>query len=370
MREQDRWAETAILYEDRALTYEQLYAQARACGSLWKELGLAPGDRVAILAHDCPEWVIAFLGAAAVGAVAVPLSTMLTTDELSYVLDHSGARALVVTPEQLEKLESIRGTLHELGPVLVACGKGGAGELDFQDALAAHDECDIIPAPDDALAFILYTSGSTGRPKGAMHTHGNLPYTLYTCCRNALKIEPWDRVFSSSKLFFAYGLGNSLTFPLGSGATTILCRERPIPPVVSEILRRFRPTIFFGVPAVYRALLAHARDGNEIETASIKFCVSAGEKLPEGIFHEWKERFGLDILDGIGSTEMLQMFISNTLDWIKPGSSGRVIAGYEARIVDQSGQEIYGRGHWQPDDSRRKLNARLLARRGEDGRRV
>jgi benzoate-CoA ligase family protein len=177
-----------------------------------------------------------------------------------------------------------------------------------------------------------------------MHLHRNLPYTVETYCKRVLQVAPDDRLFSSSRLFFAYGLGNSLSFPLGSGATAILSNERPTPSVIAEVFERHRPTIFFGVPAVFRALLEYVAQGNQLQTSSIKFCVSAGEKLPEKIFHEWKSLTGLDILDGIGSTEMLQMFISNTKDSVVPGSSGRIVPGYEAKLVNQGGEEIKGAG--------------------------
>jgi acyl-coenzyme A synthetase/AMP-(fatty) acid ligase len=151
-------------------------------------------------------------------------------------------------------------------------------------------------------------------------------------------------LFSSSRLFFAYGLGNSLSFPLSSAATTILCKEKPTPPLIAEIFKRHRPTIFFSVPAVFRALIEYAAENSTLETASIKFCVSAGEKLPEKVFSEWKKRTGLDILDGIGSTEMLQMFISNSREQLRPGSSGQVVPGYQAKLLDQQHQEIAGAG--------------------------
>jgi len=243
----------------------------------------------------------------------------------------------------MEKLQSIRSSLHQLGHVLLIDGEAEQ-MLSFNDVLAAATEGEIEQVADDALAFILYTSGSTGQPKGAMHLHRNLPYTVETCCKRVLQVAPEDRLFSSSRLFFAYGLGNSLSFPLGSGATAILSSERPTPPVIAEVFRQHRPTIFFGVPAVFRALIEYVSQGHALETSSIKFCVSAGEKLPEKIFYEWKSLTGLNILDGIGSTEMLQMFISNTKEQVVPGSSGRIVPGYEAKLVNQEGQEIKGAG--------------------------
>ncbi|MGB9177634.1 MAG: benzoate-CoA ligase family protein [Pyrinomonadaceae bacterium] len=339
----NRWSETAILCGDEQTTYKQLFRRVKKFGRLLETLGVGRGERVAIAACDCPEFIISFLGAAAVGAVAVPVSTMMTANELSYVLKHCGAKVLILTSDQIEKVQSIRSDLDTLENILLVNGEA-EGILSFDEMLARVEEAEILDVSDDTLAFILYTSGSTGQPKGATHIHRNLPFTVETFCKQVLRVEPSDRLFSSSRLFFAYGLGNSLSFPLASGATTILCKERPTPQVIAEVFQQNRPTIFFAVPAAYRALIEFISKGNALETDSIRFCVSAGEKLPEGIFYEWKTWTGLDILDGIGSTEMLQMFISNSKDRIVPGSSGQVVPGYEAKLLDQQGQEIEGAG--------------------------
>jgi benzoate-CoA ligase family protein len=338
-----RWSRHAILCEDRRLTYLELYARVKRFGGVLKSLGVGRGERVAIVAADCPEFVVAFLGTVAAGFVAVPASTMMSPQELEYVLGHSGARAAIVTSEQLDKLRSVRSNLPLLENVLCIDGEDESA-LSFDDALVRAEEAEVEPLGDDTLAFILYTSGSTGRPKGVMHTHRNLPYTVETYCKQVLKLTHEDRLFSSSRLFFAYGLGNSLSFPLSTGATSILCKERPTPTVINSVFHQHRPTVFFGVPAVFRALIEHAAQGNELKTDSINFCVSAGEKLPERILGEWRELTGLRILDGIGSTEMLQMFISNRRELLRAGSSGREVPGYEAKIVDSEGREVAGEG--------------------------
>ena len=348
-RELNRWTEAAILCEDRRLTYAQLLRAVRKCGGALRTLGVARGKRVAVVAADGPEFVASFLGAAAVGAVAVPLSTMLPPDELEYVLNHCGAKAAVVTPEQLDKLRSVRKSLPQLETVLVVGGEPNSdgadeGVLSFDEVVEGAGEAEVEDVSDDATAFILYTSGSTGRPKGAVHIHRNLPYTVETYCKQVLGVRPEDRLFSSSRLFFAYGLGNSLSFPLSTGAASVLCRERPTPPVVAGVFEKHQPTIFFGVPAVFSALIEYASQGSALETRSLKFCVSAGEKLPERIFREWKELTGLDILDGIGSTEMLHMFFSNRRDHVRPGSSGLEVPGYGAKLQDHTGREIEGAG--------------------------
>jgi benzoate-CoA ligase family protein len=344
-----RTSQTAIICEEQHVTYERLLAAVRKFGGALKSLGISAGERVAIISADCPEFVEAFLGTVAVRSVAVPASTSATPAELEHVLGHCGARAAVITPDQLDKLRSIRSQLPLLESVLLVGGaQNSDGEdddvLSFDEALAGAREAEVEDVSDEAPAFILYTSGSTGRPKGATHVHRSLPYTVETYCKHILRVRPEDRLFSSSRLFFAYGLGNALSFPLSTGATSILCRERPTPQVIADVFERRSPTIFFAVPAVFRALLEHASRGGELKTDSIKFCVSAGERLPERIFREWKALTGLDILDGIGSTEMLQMFISNSRERIRAGSSGEVVPGYEAKLVERDGREVEGAG--------------------------
>jgi len=376
--ESDGSSRTAVACGGRSLTYSQLLASVRKFGGALKSLGVRRGERVAIVAADCPEFVAAFLGTTAVGSVAVPASTLATPAELEHVLSHCGARVAVVTEDQLDKLRSVRARLPQIKTVLLVGEEGKSeagggvaglavapervsssgespggvlssaqsldGLLGFGEVLAAADEAEVEDVDEETPAFILYTSGSTGRPKGATHVHRSLPHTVETYCKRVLRVSPEDRLFSSSRLFFAYGLGNSLSFPLSSGATSILCRERPTPQAIAELFERERPTIFFAVPAVFRALLEHAARGGELKTDSISFCVSAGERLPERIFREWRELTGLYILDGIGSTEMLHMFFSNTREKIRPGSSGVVVPGYEARLARREGQEVEGEG--------------------------
>jgi 4-hydroxybenzoate-CoA ligase len=338
----DRWAHPALVCDDAEVSYADLHSSVRRFASGLRRLGVAPGERVAVVARDCPEFVVAFLGTAAAGSIAVPVSTMATEAELEYVLGHCGATAAVVTSEQLEKLRAARRSLPALARVLLVDGEPGANELAFGAALGT--EAEIAPVDDDALALILYTSGSTGRPKGATHRHANLPATVEGYGRRVLRVRPDDRLFSSSRLFFAYGLGNSLSFPLSAGATSILCRERPTPAVVADVFRRHRPTIFFAVPAVFNALVAAADGGLDLDTSSLRTCVSAGEMLPERSHHEWLRRTGLEILDAIGSTEMLHMFISNDHGEVRPGSSGRPVPGCEARLVDVAGADVEGAG--------------------------
>jgi len=205
------------------------------------------------------------------------------------------------------------------------------------------------PAPlgkfdGETPCLILYTSGSTGSPKGAVHLHDHFSETIERVARPVYGLKPDDRVFSSSRLFFAYGLGNSFSFPIGMGAQAVLVSERPTPPVIAEVFKRYRPTIFYGVPAVFRALVEYARQGNKLETASLRFCVSAGEVLPVATWNDWKEVSGVDILEGLGTTELLHCFIHNFPGRCRPGSSGLPLEGYEVVITDEHGNRLQGPG--------------------------
>jgi benzoate-CoA ligase len=199
------------------------------------------------------------------------------------------------------------------------------------------DDAFPVRAGEDTDAFILYTSGSTGEPKGAVHSQADIFYTNETFCHEVLGLREGDRLFSSSRLPFAYGLGNSFTFPLLNGLTTILCREKPAPDAISRVFNEYRPTIFFGVPVVYSMLLDHHRSGHELDTTSLRLCVSAGEALPAQLGEAWQKTFGVEVLDGIGSTEMLHMFMSNHRGDVRYGSSGKLLHGYEARLMDHEG---------------------------------
>lgn len=339
---------TAILYEDQAISYRELEQRSAQCRGALRALGIVGGDRVAMVMADGPDWITAFLGIIGLGAIAVPCNTMLKAPELAYMLNDSGAQTAIITPDQYETMQAARVETPSLKTVMIAGGEPpheSSGLLNFNQALAAATPVPLAAIRPDTLALILYTSGSTGAPKGAVHQHGDIPCIVERTGREVYDVTPDDRLFSSSRLFFAYGLGNSLSLPLGLGATSILCRERPQPPVIAQVFNHFRPTIFFAVPAVFRALLEYYRQGNLLDTGSLNFCVSAGESLPAQIFHEWKDATGLDILDAIGSTELMYMFISNRRDHLRPGSSGVPVAGYETRLLDEYGQMIEGAGH-------------------------
>jgi benzoate-CoA ligase family protein len=341
---------TAIRFDGRTITYGELRAETSMMAQVINSLGVASGDRVALLLHDSPEFVEAFIATISLGAIAVPINMVLRAGEQCSILHNSGASLAFIEAEACrtllthapEKLQSLKNVVVVERPTGRTCyenvGPVTLQSLDLLREKAAGENLHFPVAGPNDPAFILYTSGSTGEPKGAVHTQDHIFYTKETFCREVLQLTTDDRLFSSSRLPFAYGLGNSLTFPLLNGATTILCREKPSPDIISRMFNEHRPTIFFAVPVVYNLLLEHHRAGMKLDCSSLRLCVSAGEALPAQIGEEWEKEFGVQLLDGIGSTEMLHMFMSNFENDVCYGSSGRLIRGYEARLVDDKGE--------------------------------
>jgi benzoate-CoA ligase family protein len=317
----------AILCEHRKISYSELREQVLRAAQSLRGLGIAEGDRVAMLLADSPEFIASFIAIISLGAIAVPINLALRREDQLFILKDCGACAAIVETGVAETLLSNRDELNEL-KILSTESLTGIAE---PDGALFHGRA---TAPSDHDAFILYTSGSTGEAKGAVHSQADIFYTNETFCREVLNLREGDRLFSSSRLPFAYGLGNGFTFPLLNGLTTILCREKPTADVVSGVFRDYRPTIFFGVPVVYRMLLEHHRSVTPLETSSLRLCVSAGEALPAQLGAEWQKTFGVEVLDGIGSTEMLHMFMSNHEREVRYGSSGKLLNGYEARLID------------------------------------
>ncbi len=323
---------TVFYYRDRKISFRELDEAAARCRGALAALGVKAGDRVALVMSDCPEMPVAILGVMGMGAIVVPCSTMLKPAELAYMLEDSGARLVIVTPEHRENAKAAQAKKIVVAPD------------EFNELLEKSRPEKPVDFNADTRCLILYTSGSTGSPKGAVHLHDHLSLTVETVGRRLYDFQPDDRIFSSSRLFFAYGLGNSFSFPVGAGCSSILCSERPTPQVIAEIFKRYRPTVFFGVPAVFRGLIEYARQGHAIETGSLKFCVSAGEVLPVSTWNEWKALSGAEILETIGTTELLHAFISNYKDRNRPGSSGLPLEGYEIRLTDQEGRTVEGEG--------------------------
>lgn len=320
----------AIYFGERTFTYREVEQAAARCRGGLAASGVKPGDRVALLMSDSPEMIFAFLGIMGLGAIAVPCSTLLPSEGLGYVFKDSEAGMVIVSPEHLQQ----------------ATAAGAASVVLCRELLKA-DPMPIGSFERDTPCLVLYTSGSTGQPKGAVHRHGHMPWTIESVARKVYGLRPDDRLFSAPRLFFAYGLGNSLSIPLGGGAATILLGERPTPALIAEVFRKYRPTIFFGVPTIFRMLLEYARQGNALDTSSLRFSASAGEVLPIATWNEWKALTGTEILETIGTTELLHAFIHNYPQRNRPGSSGEVLDGYECRLIDDSGSHVEGagRGH-------------------------
>lgn len=337
---QGRGHKAAILCGDETVTYRDLFERVNRMGNLLRKLGVRMEERVAILVPDSPECVYAFFGAMKIGAVSIPMNTNLLPEDDEYLLNDCRARVLIVQEALLGKITEIRSRLKYVEHIVVA-GTPAPGMLSLAELMAtASPELVCADTRKDDAAFWLYSSGTTGTFKGTIHLHHDMIVEADLYAKGTIGLEESDVSFSIAKLFFAYGLGNGLYFPLRVGATTILLPERPLPDVVFEVLDRYHPTVFYGVPTSYAALLHTAEHNNRTSLGRVRMCVSAGEPLPKPIFEKWHKRFGLEILDGIGSTEILHIFISNRPGRVKPGSTGEIVCGYEARIVDEDGKNV------------------------------
>jgi benzoate-CoA ligase len=328
--DEGRGASVAIECGDERVTYAELHERVNRFGSaLRHRFDVRPEERIALLLLDGPAFAYAFFGAIKIGAVAIPTNTLWKAADYRFLLNDSRARVLVVSEELLPEFEKIpRAELPALRHVIVA----GDGRPELARLLSeGSPDLTAEPTSRDAPAFWLYSSGSTGAPKGCVHLQHDMVVCAELFGKGVLGITAADRCFSVAKLFFAYGLGNGLYFPLAVGATSILWPGPPAPAHVYDTIAKHRPTLFFSVPTGYGMLLSQE---GRFDLSSIRLAVSAGEALPPSLYERFKERFGIDIVDGIGSTEALHMFISNRPGDIRIGSSGRVVPGYDARIVD------------------------------------
>jgi benzoate-CoA ligase family protein len=333
----------AIEYGDERVTYAQVLEGVNRVGTALRDrLGVRGEERVLLLLLDEPAFVYAFFGVIKIGAVAVPVNTLWKDADYRYVLNDSRARVLIVSAALLPEIAQIpREALKRLQHVVVVGSDRHSDTIAFSDLLDSGSPHLIAEATSrDEAAFWLYSSGSTGAPKACVHLHHDMVVCAELFGKGILNIQANDKCFSAAKLFFAYGLGNALYFPFSVGATTVLSAAPPAPSSVFEIIERHRPTLFFSVPTGYAMLLAHTREGHDLDVSSVRQAVSAGEALPRALFERFERRFGLQIIDGIGSTEALHMFISNRADAIRPGSSGLVVPGYEARILDDEGRPV------------------------------
>ena len=337
-----RAAKIAIECGDERVAYAQLLERTNRAGNALARLSVRAGDRILLLLLDSPDFLYTFFGAIKIGAIPVPANPFLKPAEIEYLLNDSLAVAVILSEDSLAAWRSIpRARLPHLREVVVSGAAPSEFPLLRELLAAASASLDAAPARRDAPAFWLYSSGSTGPPKACIHLQRDMVVSTELYAKNILGMNDRDRCYSVARLFFAYGLGNAGYFPLGCGATTILSPARPSPAGIYADIARYRPTLFFSVPSNYAALLAHSSPAaRDFDLSSIRHAVSAGEALPAPIFDRFKQRFGIEILDSLGSTECLQMVIANRPGDVRPGSSGKLIPGYEARIVDERGADV------------------------------
>ena len=321
------------------ITYADLHEQSSKLRHFFSKFKINREDRVIILMQDVISYPIIFWGCLKSGVVPVLLNTLLSSEVVNEIINNSRAKAVFISSGLLSSFEnSVKKNVNIKH--IIEVGTKKSNYINFDEEIQKCSFQDTIKCSKDEIAFWLYSSGSTGQPKGVKHVHGSLEYTYKTYGKQVLKIHQNDIIFSVAKLFFAYGLGNAMTFPMSVGATTILLPERPTPEIVSSLLNEFNVTIFFAVPTIFSAILDFTTSNNFDGFKNLKLSVSAGEALPENIGKKWHELNSTHILDGIGSTEMLHIFLSNKVDDIEYGTTGIPVPGYELKLLDENNNII------------------------------
>lgn len=332
-----RSGRVAICYRDEKITYQEVYEKVNRTGNALRELGVEIEQRVLLALPDSPEFAYSFFGAIKIGAVPIPINPWLAAKDYDYLVNDSRARAAIVHDSVFPEIEKIRRNARYLKHVIVV-GQPQPQALSYHSLIdRASDRLEAEPTKRDDVCFWGYTSGSTGSPKGAVHLQHDMVTISDLFVKPVLGMNEADLCFSASKLFFAYGLGNSLYFPFRFGASTVLWPEKPDPEGLLKVIDRYKPTFFFSVPTLYARLL---RIEKRYDLSSLRICLSSGEPLPPALYHQWKERFGVELLDVVGSTEATHDFLANRPGRAKAGSSGEVTPAFEAKIVDDQGHEL------------------------------
>jgi benzoate-CoA ligase len=338
--EEGRGSRTAFHYEDTAITYGGLQELVNRTGNALLDLGVQREQRVVCLLLDSPAFLGAFWGAIKIGAIPIPVNTMMRAQDYLYFLEDSRAPVAIISEPLLAEVGPVLSQAPCLKHVVVA-GKPSAGQIGFEQWVSkASTKLEAVETSKDDAAFWLYSSGSTGRPKGAVHLQHDMVYCSDTYALQVLGMTESDKTVSAAKLFFAYGLGNNMYFPMRVCGQGVLYPHRPLPEAMFELIHRHRPTLFFGVPTLYAAMLQVKEAETRYDLSSLRQCISAGEALPEALYRRWHDRFGVEILDGIGTTEILHIFLSNRKGRARPGSTGLPVPGYEAVLVDDDGHSV------------------------------
>ena len=348
--EEGRENKVCLYFEDQTFTYGETARMSNRAGNALREFGIEVEDRVLIVLPDCPEFVWTWFGAARIGAVITMVNPLLPAEDYKYYLDYTRARVAVVHESLLKTFNEATADSPYLRAVLVVGDHEHDHDVDFTNdslvwasfdgaVLTADDECAPANTHRDDIAIWLFTSGSTGHPKGAVHLQHDLPFNTEAFAKQTMGVNENDLTVSVPKLFFGYATGTNLLFPFAVGGATALFSERSTPEKLFEVIERYRPTILTTVPTMINSML-NAPDAGSHDLSSLRFCYSAGEALPPELYERWNKSLGVEICDGIGSAEMFHIYITNRPGDVKPGSLGRIVAGYEAKIVDADGNEV------------------------------
>lgn len=331
----------AVYYEDKTYSYEQLYEFANKAGNVLKELGVEIENRVLLCLTDCPELLAFYFGALKIGAVPVPVNTMVTVKDYEYYLNDSRAKVAIIEDFIWEELSDRRDLLRYLQHVIVR-GNPGYGSMSLSTLINnASPILHNTKTTCNDMAFWLYSSGTTGTPKGVIHLHHDLPYFMSPFCEEIADMSTNDIAFSSSKMFFSYGRNNSLDSVFLKGASVVLFPDKPTPATILQAIEHYKPTLFYSVPTFYAAILKYVIENNlKPDLTFLRLCFSAGEALPESVWQQWKDVFGLDIIDGIGSSDVGAIYLSNRPHNVRPGSCGKLIPGFDGLLLDEERNEV------------------------------